>query len=135
MKIIMSFAAVLFGFPVVVPANAGEKIYLPDAAIGNWAHIWKGQHDCTRLRLTIERDHVIERYDEGVGRCAIKRIKRRGKVIFGAYECKWDESVPEGMREPPDEDGTGFSILIKSPDYILYNNTPMARCSSFGVLK
>ena len=81
------------------------------------------------------RDHVIERYDEGVGRCAIKRIKRRGKVIFGAYECKWDESVPEGMREPPDEDGTGFSILIKSPDYILYNNTPMARCSSFGVLK
>ncbi|MGN8096814.1 hypothetical protein [Methylobacterium sp. 22177] len=113
-------------------AVADDKQRLPANIIGVWDDLFEGKPSCTRLVLTIEPTQVIQHLDGGSGYCQITRITSKRGIIYGDYKCKWDASVPEGMREGPDEEDNGFSLKIKSNDQIVYNNSSMGRCSSGG---
>lgn len=117
-----TLAAIL---PLASPASAQAKPALP---LGEWGNIYKEKPSCDQPSLKIEIGRIIERFPEGSGYCRITSLKPKGKALQGKYDCKWDDSVPEGLREPPDEDGNGFSLVIKSPTRILYNNTDLGLC-------
>lgn len=109
-----------------VGAVQAQKLTLP---VGVWGHDGPKGPDCKKPFLKIEEKRVIQRFDEGEGRCVIKNLKPRGKYIAVKTKCDWDRSVPVQLREGADDaDDGAFSVKIVSPTKILFNNTEFGLC-------
>lgn len=117
-------------FLVAAGSAHAQKLALP---VGEWGYSSSHGANCKRHILTIESTRIIQRLDEGEARCAVRKIKKKGKVLFVNTKCDWDASVPQGLRESPDQDDPdSFSIEIKGPNKILFNNSDYELCSSVG---
>lgn len=120
-----TLAAILL-LGLAAPASAQTKPALP---VGEWGGMSTGQPSCAKPFLKIEPGRIIQRLDEGSGYCKVTSLKPKSNALQGKYDCKWDDSVPEGFRENPDEDDDGsFSLVIESPTRILYNNNKFGLC-------
>lgn len=105
-----------------------QKLTLP---VGVWGHDGPKGPDCKKPLLKVEKKRIIQRFDEGEGRCTIKSLKPRGKEISLKTKCDWDKGVPAELREGADEvDDGSFSMKILSPTKILFNNTGFGLCPS-----
>ena len=93
---LLSFAMLLG----VVDSVEAQKLTLP---VGVWGHDGPKGPDCKKPFLKIEEKRIIQRFDEGEGRCVVRNIKPRGKYISVKTKCDWDESVPVQLREGADD--------------------------------
>ena len=119
---LLSFAMLLG----VVDSVEAQKLTLP---VGVWGHDGPKGPDCKKPFLKIEEKRIIQRLDEGEGRCVVRNIKPRGKYISVKTKCDWDESVPVQLREGEDDaDDDAFSLKIVSSTKILFNNTDFGLC-------
>ncbi len=114
---------------LAAPASARPKPTLP---VGEWGLIDKGRPLCKRPHIKIESDTITQIFEEGKGRCKITSLKVKGKTLDGQFDCKWDASVPIEYQETADGDGRSFSLVIKSPTHIIYNNEDCGLCPAKG---
>ncbi|BCM87621.1 hypothetical protein [Methylobacterium indicum] len=110
----------------IVGSAEAQKLALP---VGVWGHDGPKGPDCKKPFLKIEKKRIIQRFDEGEGRCVVKSLKPRGKYIAVKTKCDWDKGVPMQLREGADEaDVDAFSIKIINKTKILFNNTDFGLC-------
>lgn len=105
-----------------------QKLALP---VGVWGHDGPKGPNCKKPFLKIEENRIIQRFDEGEGRCTVKSIQKKSNILFIKTKCDWDAGVPENLREgADDEDGDSFSIKVLSKGAILFSNTKFGLCPS-----
>ena len=127
MKILAAALASIALFGLSSRASARNDFALP---VGAWGP-GKDKPNCQHLTIIIEQKRVIHKVKQGRGICSIKSLKREDGYIYADHVCKWDKAVPMEFQESPDGDDTGFSILVKSPTHILYNNTSYKPCRNY----
>ncbi|MEN3238757.1 hypothetical protein PUR29_35555 [Methylobacterium ajmalii] len=122
-SILLSAGLLLAGFG----SAQAEKLSLP---IGEWGRLSSHGHACSPPFLRIEENRVIKRLGGGEGRCPVKKIKRQGRALMVDVKCEYDKSILEDYLIGGDDDDDSFSLVIKSPTKIIFNNTNYEICSS-----
>jgi hypothetical protein len=124
-RIVLLSSALFLGSAALAEA---QKLNLP---VGVWGHDGPKGPDCKKPFLKIEEKRIVQRFDEGEGRCTVNSLKPRGKYIAVKTKCDWHKSVPMELREGADEaDDDAFSIKIVSETKIMFNNTDFGLCSN-----
>jgi hypothetical protein len=119
--VLLSATVLLIG---VVSAQA-QKLSLP---LGEWGRSSNHGLNCNPPFLKIEPNRIVKRLGGGEGRCPISKIKKEGKYLMVNVKCDYDKSIPEKYLIQGDDDDDSFSVLIQSPNRILFNNTPHELC-------
>lgn len=123
-SIVLAAGLLLAGFG----SAQAQKVTLP---VGVWGHDGPKGPNCKKPFLKVEEKRIIQRFDEGEGRCIIKKLQQKSKVISVKTKCEWDSSVPADLREGADEiDDDSFSVKIINSKNILFNNTEFGFCQS-----
>lgn len=104
-----------------------QKLTLP---IGEWGHFSNHGLDCNPPFLKIEKHRIIKRLGGGEGRCPIKNIKKEGKYLMVDVKCVYDKSIPPEQLVEGDSDDDSFSLIVKSPTEILFNNSSHKLCKA-----
>ncbi|WP_083469376.1 hypothetical protein [Methylobacterium variabile] len=104
-----------------------QKLTLP---VGEWGHSSNHGLDCSPPFLKIEQNRIIKRLGGGEGRCPIKNIKKEGKYLMVDVKCVYDKSIPPEHLIEGDIDDDSFSLFVKSPTKILFNNTLHELCKT-----
>ncbi|MGN7126787.1 hypothetical protein [Methylorubrum thiocyanatum] len=112
-------------FLVGIGTAQADKLTLP---VGEWGHSSSHGLNCSPPFLKIEKNRVIKRLGGGEGRCPIRKIKRSGKALLVDVKCEYDKSIPPEHLIEGDDDDDSFSLEIKSPTKILFNNAPHELC-------
>ncbi|MDP4025784.1 hypothetical protein Q8W71_24435 [Methylobacterium sp. NEAU 140] len=122
-------AALLSGTLVLAAFGSAQaqRLTLP---VGEWGLQGAKGPDCNPAFLKIEKGQVIKRLGGGEGRCPIKKIKKEGKYLMVEVKCVYDKSIPAEHLIEGDDDDDSFSLIVKSPTLILFNNTPHGLCRS-----
>ncbi|NGM38037.1 hypothetical protein G4G93_29730 [Methylobacterium sp. DB0501] len=119
-------------FLSAVGSAQAEKLSLP---VGEWGHSSNHGLDCSPPFLKIEPNRVVKRIGGGEGRCPVKKIKKDGRYIRVFATCEYDKSIPDEYLIQGDEDEDSFTLIVKGPTKILFNNTPHELCASAGGVK
>lgn len=104
-----------------------QKLDLP---VGSWAPNYGSKPNCKKPDITFTSETLIRHFKKGNGRCSVTFDKKEGDYKYYNYKCNFDKTVNIAETESPDEDNTGFSLIVKSENSILYNNTNYSLCPS-----
>lgn len=133
MKTILVTAALL---ALSAPAFAQSKPVLPNGSWGSLTNAPNSVPHCKpKPSLIIKDNLIIINLDDsqgrtGQGRCTVKSLKNKPHYIDGKFKCEWDKHLQPGEYESPDGNDDEFSVVVKGPDKIMYNNVLKGRCSS-----
>lgn len=106
-------------------ATPAASIELPIPA-GDWGYVQAGKPSCQQPIIRTTKTEIVQLLPEGKGVCTVTALKG----ATGRWKCKWDASVPQGLRENPDGDDNAFSLKKTSPNGILFNNMKLALCGA-----